>query len=262
MKAKHRQSGLTLMEMTVVIAVMAVLTVFSMPAIRTFTDSLTSAGSVENLISASLACARGIAAREQQYAGVRFQQNPAGSQYIIFIVHDQPSTGLANGFCSAIKGMKPIKLPGNIGVMDMKFRTDTAGATSILYDIINGNNDINDDTLRDTTSFSIIFSPSGKMVIHTVRIRNRDGYWDSPSNNSADDIFNKGTIVDSGSAMFYQDDYPASGLGQELSRNRFIIYDKEKFKQAYGQGTGYSGYLAQLKTLYINPYTGTIISAD
>ncbi len=252
MKAKHRQSGLTLMEMTVVIAVVAALTVFSMPAIHSFTDSLSSSGSVLNLISASLASARAIAAREQKYAGVRFQQDPAGNQYIIFIVRSKEGLGPTNGFCRAMERMKPIKLPANIGVMDLKLGNGSAGDTDILSDA-----DISDDgQKKNTTTFSIVFSPSGKMVIHPVEAVNKDGYWEGSFNNSADDIFNKEAIVLAGKAMFKQDnDY-------EQSRNSFVIYDKEKFGQAYGQGVAYSGYLAQLKTLYINPYTGTIISAD
>ncbi len=259
MKTKPRQSGLTLMEMTVVIAAMAVLTVFSMPAIRNFTDSLTSAGSVRNLISASLASARAIAAREQKYAGVRFQQGLNDNQYIIFIVRSKEGLGPTNGFCRAMERMKPIKLPANIGVMDLKL--GSAGDTYISSDT-----DISQGWQKtDTTTFSVVFSPSGKMVIHQVQVINKDGYWIGPSDNSADDIFNKETIVLAGSAMFYQDHYPALGLGQEQSRNSFIIYDKEKFRQADGQGVAYSGYLEQLKqlkTLYINPYTGTIISSD
>jgi hypothetical protein len=60
--------------------------------------------------------------------------------------------------------------------------------------------------------------------------------------------------------MFIQDDYAYLGLGAEMSRNSFIVYDTKKFKQAYNNGNAYSGYLNQLKPIYINPYTGTIIN--
>ena len=50
------------------------------------------------------------------------------------------------------------------------------------------------------------------------------------------------------------------GLGPEPSRNSFVIYDTKKFKQTYDNGNAYSGYLNQLKPIYINPYTGTIIN--
>ena len=112
MKAKSRQSGLTLMEMTVVMAVVAMLTVFGLPAVRTLLNSFESQAGARAMISASLASARAIAAKEQRYAGVRFQnryqQDNKGCQYMIFIVQD-PSI-LAWGF-RAVGGINPIKLP-------------------------------------------------------------------------------------------------------------------------------------------------------
>jgi hypothetical protein len=138
---------------------------------------------------------------------------------------------------------------------------------------LNPNQDswINDNLeLADTTTFSIIFSPSGKLVTHRVRTRNKDGYVDGTSSNvSSDDIFNRKARVDAGFAMFYQDDlfgaswspYPDLGIGEELSRNGFIIYERDTFRAAYEKGRAWSDYLQNLisQTVYINPYTGTII---
>lgn len=256
MKTKSRQSGLTLMEMTVVITVVALLTTLSMPAIRTFFNSIATSSGTRSLISAGLASARAIAAKEQHYAGIRFQQDLSGNQYMVFIVHDFDKTGLANGF-RAVEGIKPIKLPDSVGVMDLNL-----GSTD---QVINDDGYINDpNEIRDTTTFSIIFSPSGKMVIHDVRVRNRDGETDGSSDESYDDVFNKDEKVDVGEAMFYQDDYSDLGLDEESSRSSFVIYEKEKFRQAYDKvpSQAWSDYLSKLKAIHINPYTGTIISAD
>jgi hypothetical protein len=96
------------------------------------------------------------------------------------------------------------------------------------------------------------------MVIHNVRVRNRDGQGDYPSyGDSFDDIFNKKAEVEAGIAMFYQDDYAELGLGQESSRNKFIIYDKTQFDEL--DGGGRFNYLSGLEFIYINPYTGTMI---
>ena len=220
--------GLTLTEMTVVVAVAAMLTALSMPAVRTFFSSMATSGDTRALISASLASARAIAAKEQRYAGIRFQKayDPKGPlyapQYMIFIVHDYDKTGLANGF-RAVEGIQPIKLSDDVGVID---------AGTAISD---------PNTLINATTFSIVFSPSGKLVIHPVRARNRDGQTGTLSQ---DDIFNTKANVDAGIGMFYQDD-PASGLYQESSRSNFVIYEKGK--------------LNQLKQVYINPYTGTIV---
>ncbi len=279
MKIKFKQSGLTLMEMTVVIVVIALLTALSMPAVRTFFSSMATSGGTRSLISASLSSARAVAAKKQRYAGIRFQKvyDPNGllnaSQYIIFIVQDPEI--LAWGF-RAVEGIQPIKLPDSVGVMDLirvsrdynpgNHQTYIMEETRIANDVmIAEQND-----LIDTTAFSIVFSPSGKMVIHEVRVRNKNGFVDSTGNSdiSYDDVFNKKMRVDAGLAMFYQDDYfdpdlnsyPDYGLGPESSRSGFIIYEKDKFKQAYDRGLAWSDYLSQLRPIYINPYTGTIIN--
>ncbi len=181
---------------------------------------------------------------------------------MIFIVHDFDKTGLVSGF-RAVEGLEPIKLPDSVGVMDLKHRTNPNPRYS-GYDPIDTDVEISDlNVLRDTTAFSIIFSPSGKLVIHNVRVRNKDGEGDSPSfpDLSQDDIFNKRGKVDVGIGMFYQDDYAALGLGQEFSRRSFIIYDRLEFKRAYDRSQAYSGYLVKLvqEMIYINPYTGIMI---
>ena len=261
--------------MTVVIAAIVLLGSFGLPAIRTFLESFESGTGARPVISAALASARAIAAREQKYAGIRFQKayNPEGplkaSQYMIFIVNDFDKTKLAPGY-RAVEGLKPIKLPDSIGVMDSELINQKIISVPTWEPSSNHPVD-----LTDLTTFSIVFSPTGKMVIHDVRVRNRDGIPDSPGelgNPSADDVFNKKDEVDNGIGMFYQDDYAAQdwrlryypqnfGFGKEPSRRSFVIYDRQEFKRAYDIGRAYSGYLVKLipDVIYINPYTGTMI---
>jgi len=266
MKVKARQCGLTLMEMTVVIAVMAMLAVFGLPAIRALINSFESEGGAKCMISAALASGRAIAASQHHYAGIRFQKaydpnDPDllnAPQYMVFIVQDPEI--LAWGF-RAVEGIKPIKLPDSVGVMDLRYRTNPNPRYS-GDEPIDEDNDIDGfKEVRDTTTFSIIFSPSGKLVIHDVRVRNRDGERDSSSTESYDDIFNKDEKVEAEEAMFYQDDYADLGFGQESSRGKFIIYDRVKFRQAYERGQAYSEYLEDLadSMIHMNPYTGTMI---
>jgi hypothetical protein len=256
--------------MVVVIATIALLVGFGLPAIRALLNSFESQTGAKTLISTALASARAIAAKEQRYAGVRFQQDSAGNQYMIFIVHEEPARmgNLTIGF-RAVKGVKPIKLPENVGVMDLVYNPGLLAppGDGIIGDDIEISN-VN--VLMDTMTFSIIFSPSGKLVVHDVRVRNRDGIY-QPDNGtsdkvSMDDIFNSVVNINNyGVGMFIQDDYPAMGLGEELSRNSFvIIYEKDKFEQARRSGRAWSDYLAQMAPdrIYINPYTGTIILPD
>ncbi|MHC4169537.1 MAG: pilus assembly FimT family protein, partial [Planctomycetota bacterium] len=74
MKTKSRQSGLTLPEMTVVVTIIALLTAIGLPAVRALLNSYQNRSGAHSMISAALASARAIAAKEQHYAGIRFQQ--------------------------------------------------------------------------------------------------------------------------------------------------------------------------------------------
>jgi hypothetical protein len=267
------QAGATLVEMTVVVSIAALMVGLTIPMANILLNSFESESGAKTIISSALASARAIAAKEQRYAGIRFQKrydpnDPLNaSQYIIFIVQD-PNI-MANGF-RAVNGIQPIKLPDSIGVMDLNYEPDSllpAVGDGILDSDIEASNG---KVFTDVTSFSIVFSPSGKLVIHDVRVRNRNGYTaTNPSDFSQDDTFNRISQIQTGYGMFLQDDYYAGysgspvinlGLGPEPSRNNFVIYDTKKFRQAYNSGTPYSGYLNQLKRIYINPYTGTIVN--
>ena len=292
MRTGSKQSGLTLPEMVVVIATIALLVGVGLPAIRALLNSFETQSGAKTLISTALASARAIASKEQHYAGVRFQQDLSGNQYMIFIVHDPKI--MAYGY-RVVEGVKPIKLPESISVMDLTIVTDRNEQNPVnpLQEIridnpslllTNSERDSLVDEPRevtDITTFSIIFSPSGKLVIHGIRVRNRDGFADSTNNLdiSYDDVFNKkqqvdqkyngfdGTAIPPGVGRFYQDDYydaawPGLSLGPEPSRNSFVIvYEKDKFEQALGVGRAWSDYLAQMasKRIYINSYTGTMI---
>ena len=254
------------MEMTVVVSIVALLAVLAMPAIRALIGSFETSGGAKCMISAALSTARGIAAKEQHYAGVRFQKaynpddpnNPLSApQYMIFIVHDaqMPSSDSpVNGF-RAVDNLQPIKLPESIGVMDLRY--DPGSGDGTVDDNVEAGNQ---NVIRDTTSFSIVFSPSGKLIIHDVYVINRDGK--KTSNTCKDDIFNTLFNVTNGIGSFIQDK-EFTGLRQEPSRNRFIIYETEKFRQAYDVRRAWTDYLSRAAVegmICINPYTGTIIN--
>jgi prepilin-type N-terminal cleavage/methylation domain-containing protein len=277
MNKKRAQSGLTLTEMVVVVSIIAVFAVLGLPAFRAFISSIESEGCTRAVISSTLSSARALAAVQHRCAGIRFQNkyqpDGKGCQYMVFIVHDSDETGLNDGF-RAVDGYHPIKLPDSVGVMDLRVRTNNAatqngaedtGDRDIVEDDLDDTNPANLDTdgrniyVTDTTSFSVLFSPSGRLVIHDVRVRNRDGdYQPLNLNDSADDIFNSPVnITDNKTGMFVQDDYADRGLGAEPSRNCFVIYDKTEFGPM--NETTRFNYLQGLDKVYINPYTGTMI---
>jgi type II secretory pathway pseudopilin PulG len=270
MITRSKQSGLTLPEMVVVIATIALLVGFGLPAIRSLLNSFESQSGAKSLITASLASARAIAAKEQRYAGIRFQQDSAGNQYMILILHEEPArmSGLTIGF-RAVSGVKPIKLPDTVIVMDLRYNPGLFNPSG--DSIADSDIEVNDvNVFNDTTSFSIIFSPAGRLVIHDVRVRNRNGIYQPDNSNpdkfSMDNVFNSPVnIANHSLGMFIQDDYPQMGFGPEESRNSFvIIYEKKEFEQARERGAAWSGYLAQRAQdmIYINSYTGTMILPD
>ena len=269
-----KKSGFTLSELLVVMAVMMILAAATIPVARQLMKSFETSTGVRRLISAALCNARAIAAKEQRYAGLRFQRDLKGNQYMILIIHDPApaptvaelvidpfatGTGLANGF-RAMEGKKPIKLPANIGVMDLYTRLNLGDESDPADQAIVADGDIDvAEEVMDTTTFSIVFSPVGKLVVHEVRVFNR---WGRPGDSSPDDIFNTLLNVDNAAAMFYQDDYANMGLGQERSRKWFVVYDKKAF-DAVSAGSRWTDYLEYLKnneTVYVNPRTGEVIN--
>jgi len=292
MRKRLIHPGITLTETIIVVAAAAILLAISMPAAKKFQTALESQSGVTTIVSSAIASAKAIAAKNQRYAGIRFQK--AGSfgikdyrtdlpqqdkvlnadQYIIFIIHDPEKTGLTNGF-RAVEGIEPIKLPSSLGVTDLRVRlnwgiTDDAAEDSRDWPISRDNLIEKENQMIDTTSFSIIFSPSGKLVIHPVRVRNRNGEFRRVNNSdgilqaneTGDDIFNSPENIELYNiGMFIQDDYAYYGLGEEYSRNSFIIFQKDSLNTAFKNNNAYTGYLQQLtgQRVYINPYSGKII---
>jgi len=291
----RRHRGLTLIEITVVVAIIALLMVVVIPALRALTGSFVSAGTAQAMIEAALSSARTIAMREQHYAGVRFQkayhaEGPLhAAQYMVFIVHDPDGmkpdpndNDFATGF-RAVEGVKPIKLPDAVGVMDLcvvtqRVRSKPSSSTHVCLDEVGSGQEANElidehHELSDMTSFSIVFTPTGNVVIYGLRVGNRHGIRDiarHAGKTSDDPVFNKKEEVANllHSAMFLQDDYFAGngqtdlGIGPENSRTAMVIYNRELFQQAFAQERAWTDYLINLPRLHVGRNTGTLFAAN
>ncbi len=284
---------MTLIETTLVVATIALLVGLALPAVRALIDSFQSEGGTKSVIQAALSAARTMAVTRQQYVGVRFQRacisnDPCdplkgeltAPQYMVFIVYEGPAElGVENGF-RALPGHEPIKLPDTIGVM----QSESTGVSRIA-DVggkLTG-------ALTDLTTFSIVFSPSGRLVVHPVRVRNRDGE-PMPANDagstkvSHDDIFNSAVnICRYKEGMFLQDDYSATknlgtrgtsgfmelGLGQEDSVTNFFMYERATLRTVYAKLKRsdpdvilFLNEQRKNKSVYVSSYTGDLVSSD
>lgn len=261
MKTKRRQSGLSLTEIAVIIATIALLVGLSVPAVRAFINSFETGSSTKSIINSALFNARAIAAKEQKYAGVRFQkayqaEGPLEApQYMVFIIHDPeiPPSVAGNLGCRVVKGLKPIKLPKNVGVTDLLLGSNDDEEVDTDAEINNL------DSLVDVTTFSILFSPSGKLILHTHKAQKRD---------LNDDVFNTKEYIEiryqqeNKTKMFIEDkDLNSVQPVDEASRNSFIIYDRAQFNKT-DVNSRWTDYLSKLESerIYINAYTGTIIN--
>ena len=142
----RRTTGLTLIEMTLVIATVALMVGFAVPAVRVLVHSFQSGTGITSMVNAALSSARAMAVSRQRYVGVRFQKACTSTdptdplkglmdapQYMIFITHEEPKLigGLANGF-RAMPGLDPIKLPDTMGVMDLTGIASDAAIDELL----------------------------------------------------------------------------------------------------------------------------------
>ena len=247
MRLRTKKSGFSLTELIVVMSIIGVLAGVGLPAVKQVIKSFESSDRVKDVVAAAMSNARARALARGKYTGIRFQRDLEGNQYMVFIESDDTGSAPADGFRPVI-GRNPIRLPKNGLVMDMHLRTAVNNATDPSYVALDSDAQIDTpQEVTDASTFCVIFSQAGKLVLRDVRI------W-----KGAGDVFNIDTEVDMGNAMMYIDSYPNEGLGEETSRNHFVIVDKKLF-DAVPDAERWSSYLQYLKPVYVNPYSGEII---
>jgi prepilin-type N-terminal cleavage/methylation domain-containing protein len=261
--AKH--NAFSLVELLVVLGIIAALAAIAIPSIKAMQKSFDSTGA-ESMISTALSTARTIAISKQRYAGVRFQKIYDGNdsvftadQYMIFIIYDNDNKA-TNWDCGyvAVEGYKPMKLPSNIQVIDKMFRSNRGEQRCNFSYTENGlasASELNNITnFWDTSTFTVIFSPTGKIAINDIKCRGRI------SLNGKDQVFNtKINIEAANSYGMFLEDYQNEdlGMGLEKSRKTFYILDKDKFNKMTASQRW--DYLQSLKPCTLNPYTGQIV---
>ncbi len=259
---RRPRQAFSLIELLVALGIIAALAAIAIPSIKAMQKSFDSTGA-ESMIGAALSTARTIAIKEQKYAGVRFQKAYVADsnkisdadQYMIFIIKDYDMQSNMETLFRAIPGYKPMKLPTNTGITDMQVDD---------FDISDDDH-INDPIeVADATTFSIVFSPSGKIVTHKLRVRNKaaENNPTTPNQSDYDDVFNSpDNITKNNTGLFVQDDYDQLGYDEEQSRKKFKIYDSDKLKKM-NKEERYTEYLEKIKFICLNPYTGEIVKKN
>jgi prepilin-type N-terminal cleavage/methylation domain-containing protein len=267
-------SGFTLVENLVALSIIVIVSGLGLFGIHSFLESYESGGQTQFQIAAALSNARAIAAREGRCAGVRFQRayNPQGfdkaDQYMIFIIKSDLNNASRYDMDSfhAVEGKKPIKLSGSVMVMST--------GTGSYGGLINSDSSIDTEAeLRDALTFSIIFSPSGRLIKPQVLVRNKDNVA-NPDNEggiriSYDSVFNSFSNVTSTDKLyqagqFFQDNAnsgaidPIDGLEQETAADALMIFSREDFENV-DPGYRWSDFLDFVKPFNINTYSGELI---
>lgn len=266
---KRRQRGLTLPELLTTLTIMVVVGAVAVPAINSLKEAFRGAGNARVIASTVLQNARAIAMNEGQYAGVRFQRDKTGRQYAIYIVYMPIGTG---GFAEfntmmykAVEGKEPVPMPEGILLSDMVVRTnDSYLYTESGYKLLEEDDLANEKSLTDITSFSIIFDSSGQLVRKRIRVRNRDKIFrpdEEGRDSSKDKIFSSLANVEKLTSKFIQDDYGELGLGGELSRIQFKIFDVNEYNKLDSDQKKFE-YLDSLPYYSVNQYSGELSSGN
>jgi type II secretory pathway pseudopilin PulG len=258
---------MTLIEITVVVAIIATLVGFGAPAVRALLNSFQSESATRAMVQSALESARTLARANQRPIGVRFQKaydrelpgdQQQTAQYMVFVEHTPLPTdiGYAREFHARV-GHKPIPLPSQYYVTDLMVTPDTGDAgTSIASDA-----DVNE---ADMTTFTILFSPSGQVVIDTVRVRGVGGKAGGEQRASSDRVFNTPAEIETlelSPPVFLMDDN-RPGRYEEFSRDRLYILERGRLEKALALDSAWEGYLRDAvapRPIYVSPFSGQLI---
>ena len=268
MSGRTKNTAFTLTEALVVVAIVALLLSVGIPAAKKLSESMESTDGVRNVVNAALCNARAIAIKEQKYAGVRFQFAADGRQYMVLVVYDdnvgKGLGGAGNIGLRAVERRKPNALPKSVGVMDLVVKKRYPWLVHSKVGVQENQQQVGSDAdlaphvagdikVVDATTFTILFSPAGKLVHHTLRVS-----YDVKSGMAlgSDVFFN--TTAD-GALLIDDDNAIPDGYQTEFSRKWFVIYNVEAFGNV-SPTARWSGYLSTLERVFVNPHSGEIIN--
>ena len=248
------ETAFTLIELLVVVAIVGMLAALTAPMAADMVQSYRRAA-ITNTIRAALRAGKARAATTQKYAGIRFQQSPDGTQYAVIIDKANYDT---NTYYAA-ENIKPVALPAGLGVISGELGTINNDPDRNAY--LDSSRDV--WSLDDATTFSIIFSPTGQLVVKNVRVQPRPS-GDTTFGNDTATFANPPLALlsfDDGHYDFDQEqwfDDSSVWCLSESSTTSLYIYDQGEMDQV-DPGLRYTDYASSLEPILINMYTGQII---
>jgi prepilin-type N-terminal cleavage/methylation domain-containing protein len=247
-----RRKGYTLVEILVVVAIIAIVLAIGVTSLRALTGGVQE-NAARTTLASLLASARAEATGTQQIVGVRFEQDAKGYTYGV-IVHLAPDWHVwpsrSNDFITMVapKGREPVRFPKGVefaAADELSCDRDSDGDV----DADDANLALSRDIL-DATTFTILFAPSGQVMVRNVCVTQRcvidptDGViWD----NATDTIFQAPDGPDSTDYMLNPRPPAETGLSVEVS---WLLRGDGRWPNAC-DGTNLLGYESSVVALYV-----------
>lgn len=259
-------AAFTIVELLTVIAIIAIMVSLTVPATSNMVKSHRQAAA-KNLIRSAMAQAQAYAVKERKYAGLRFQKDGAGQQYILLVEnktitiidgsnYDAWNDYLLKDLYTPVDNIQPMTLPVGLAVMPT-YRDPL----EIDY---NGDGLLDYVELAAATTFCVIFDPSGLLATKPAQCGPRipDMATDYATYASQNDtIFENPANPPSEGLPLPGDEIKLDPANVKLSQTGVFLYEP-KVLEGLPEAERWDYVFNPLEPMLINIYTGGFIEKN